>query len=39
MANEKKANNVDEFTQVRMWDTIIYNYLKKKNIVIPQKKQ
>jgi len=23
--------------QVRMWDTIIYNYLKKRNIVIPPK--
>jgi DNA polymerase elongation subunit (family B) len=26
------------FYQVRMWDSIIYNYLKKQNIVIPPKK-
>ena len=25
--------------QVRTWDAIIYNYLKKKNIVIPQKER
>ena len=23
--------------QVKLWDTIIYNYLKKRNIVVPQK--
>ena len=32
------VNFVDVFSQVRTWDSIIYNYLKKKNIVIPQKK-
>ena len=37
MAYDAKANYVDVFSQVRMWDTIIYNYLKKKNIVIPPK--
>jgi DNA polymerase elongation subunit (family B) len=35
MAYDAKANYSDVFSQVRMWDTIIYNYLKKKNIVIP----
>ena len=35
MAYDAKANYADVFTQVRMWDTIIYNYLKKRNIVIP----
>ena len=37
MAYDAKVNYVDVFYQVRMWDTIIYNYLKKRNIVIPQK--
>ena len=27
------------FYQVRMWDTIIYNYLKRRNIVIPPKER
>jgi len=35
MAYDAKVNYADVFYQVRMWDTIIYNYLKKKNIVIP----
>ena len=35
MAYDAKANYADVFSQVRMWDTIIYNYLKKSNIVIP----
>ena len=37
MAYDAKANYADVFSQVRMWDTIIFNYLKEKNIVIPQK--
>ena len=37
MAYDAKANFVDVFYQVRMWDSIIYNYLKKRNIVIPPK--
>ena len=37
MAYEAKVNYNDVFYQVRMWDTIIYNYLKNKNIVIPPK--
>jgi len=30
-----KVNYTDVFSQVRMWDTMIYNHLRKKNIVIP----
>ena len=37
MAYDAKVNYVDVMYQVRMWDTIIYNYLKRRNIVIPQK--
>jgi DNA polymerase elongation subunit (family B) len=39
MAYDAKANYEDVFSQVRMWDTIIYNYLKKRNIVIPPKER
>ena len=39
MAFDAKVNFIDIHYQVRMWDTIIYNYLKKKNIVIPPKKR
>ena len=38
MAYEAKVNYSDVFYQVRMWDAIIYNYLKRRNIVIPAKK-
>ena len=37
MAYTAKVNFVDVMFQVRMWDTIIYNYLKRRNIVIPPK--
>jgi DNA polymerase elongation subunit (family B) len=37
MAYDAKVNYGDVFYQVRMWDNIIYNYLKKRNIVIPPK--
>jgi len=37
MAFDAKVNFGDVFYQVRMWDTIIYNYLKKRDIVIPPK--
>ena len=37
MAFDAKVNFNDVFYQVRMWDNIIYNYLKKRNIVIPPK--
>jgi DNA polymerase elongation subunit (family B) len=35
MAYDAKVNYVDVMFQVRMWDTIIYNYLKKRDIVVP----
>ena len=37
MAYDAKVNYADVFYQVRVWDTIIYNYLKKRDIVIPPK--
>ena len=37
MAYNAKINFEDVYSQVRMWDTIIYNHLRKKNIVIPMK--
>ncbi len=37
LAYDAKVNLEDVFSQVRMWDSIIYNYLRKKNIVIPPK--
>jgi DNA polymerase elongation subunit (family B) len=39
MAYDAKANYVDVFSQVRMWDTIIYNHLKKRNIAIPPRER
>jgi len=39
MAYDAKVNYGDIFYQVRMWDNIIYNYLKKRNIVIPPKER
>ena len=38
-AYDAKVNFSDIAYQVRTWDAIIYNYLKKKNIVIPQKER
>ena len=35
MAYEAKVNYQDVFGQVRIWDTIIYNHLRSKNIVPP----
>ena len=37
MAYDAKVNYADVFYQVRMWDNIIYTYLKKRDIVIPPK--
>jgi DNA polymerase elongation subunit (family B) len=37
MAYNAKINFEDVYSQVRMWDTIIYNHLRKKGIVIPMK--
>jgi len=39
MAYDAKVNFDDVYSQVRMWDTMIYNYLKKKNFVVPPKKR
>ena len=39
MAYDAKVNFTDVFYQVRMWDMIIYNDLKRQNIVIPPKKE
>ena len=39
LAYDNRVNYDDVFTQVRMWDAIVYNHLKKKNIVIPQMKK
>ena len=39
MAYDGKVNFADVLGQVRYWDNMIYNHLRKKNIVIPQKKE
>jgi DNA polymerase elongation subunit (family B) len=39
LAYDNKVNYDDVFTQVRMWDAIVYNYLLRKKIVIPQMKR
>ena len=39
MAYDAKVNYTDVLGTVRYWDILIYNYLKEKNIVIPQKKK
>ena len=38
MAYDAKVNYMDVLGSVKYWDMIIYNHLRKKNIVIPQKK-
>lgn len=37
LAYSARGNFSDVFTQVRMWDSIIYNYLRTKRIAIPPK--
>ena len=37
MAYDAKVNFEDVYSQVRMWDNIIYVYLSKRNLVIPPK--
>ena len=37
MAYDAKVNYADVFYQVRMWDNIIYNYLKKAGYCYPTK--
>ncbi len=39
LAYDAKVNLEDVFSQVRVWDSIIYNYLRKRNIVIPPKER
>jgi DNA polymerase elongation subunit (family B) len=39
MAYDGKVNYIDVLGSVRYWDVLIYNYLRDKNIVIPQKKK
>lgn len=38
LAYDAKVNYKDTFTQVRMWDVLIHNYLLEKNIIVPEKK-
>ena len=39
MAYDAKVNYMDVLGSVKYWDILIYNYLRSKNIVIPQKKK
>jgi len=39
MAYEAKVNYMDVLGSVKYWDILIYNYLRGKNIVIPQKRK
>ena len=39
MAYEAKVNYMDVLGSVKYWDILIYNYLRSKNIVIPQKRK
>ncbi len=39
MAYDGKVNFTDVLGTVRYWDTVIFNHLNKKKIIIPQKKQ
>lgn len=39
LAYDSKVNYEDCFYQVRMWDSIIFNHLLKKNIIIPNKRE
>ena len=39
MAYEAKVNYMDVLGSVKYWDVLIYNYLRGKNIVIPQKRK
>jgi DNA polymerase elongation subunit (family B) len=37
LAFDTKSNFEDVFTQTRMWDAIMYNYLLERNIIVPPK--
>ena len=39
MAYDAKVNFEDVYSQVRMWDTLIYNDLAKRDIVVPPKQE
>jgi DNA polymerase elongation subunit (family B) len=39
LAYSSRTNYGDVFTQVRMWDSIIYNYLLQRNTIIPPRKK
>ena len=39
LAYDAKVNMQDVYYQIRMWDTLIYNFLKKKGIVVPPGKR
>ena len=39
MAYDAKVNFVDVLGTVRYWDILIYNHLREKNLVIPQKRE
>lgn len=39
IAYNAKCNYMDVFKQVRLWDTIIFNHLKKYKMIIPPKKE
>ena len=38
MSYDAKVNFEDVYSQVRMWDTMIYNYLTDRKVVVPAKK-
>ena len=38
MSYDAKTNFEDVYSQVRMWDTMIYNYLTDRKVVVPPKK-
>ena len=39
LAYDAKVNLKDVYYQVRMWDTLIYNFLRQRNIVVPPTKR
>ena len=39
LAYDAKVNLKDVYYQVRMWDTLIYNFLRQRNIVVPPAKR
>jgi len=39
LAYDAKVNLKDVYYQVRMWDTLIYNFLKERNVVVPPAKR